>query len=210
MISLAIIGLAQALFLPGFIVASLATRLPLVDRLLLATPLSLLVNYSLVHVLVGLGGYSRIAMVAVFIFEVVVLLQLRPKRFEGSLVRTGQGYVPNVEFALLTGVKLVTLAVLFEAWTSQIGGVFDHWDAIISWNRWAMQWYSQSIPDSSGYPQTGPILYSVIYKFAGTTNLQSFAKIVAVWFPFFGLLCIWRIEKWVKGMELVSAVGGEF
>jgi len=208
MISLAIIGLVQALFLPGFIVACLATRLPLADRLLLATPLSLLVNYGLVFVLVGLGAYSQVAMIAIFIVEVGLLLRLRPKPFEGSLVRPTRGHADDIEAALITLVKLVTLALLLEAWTSRMGAVFEHSDAIISWNRWAMEWYSQIIPSSQGYPQTGPILYSIIYKFAGTTNLQSFSKVVAVWFPFFGVLCIWRIATWAKGMELACALSG--
>lgn len=198
MISLAVLGLVQALFLPGFIVASMTVRLPFADRLLLATPLSLLFNYTMVFFLVAVGAYSQFVLLLVFLLEVAILLRLSARPFLGTL--------SSGDTAVVVAVKLATIAVLAQAFRSQFGAVFDSWDAVISWNRWANEWYSETVSSSLGYPQVGPILFSIVYKFAGTTNVQSLAKLVAAYFPFFGVLCIWRIARWRGAMSMATAI----
>ena len=198
MIFLAVLGLVQALFLPGFIVASMTVRLPFADRLLLATPLSLLFNYTMVFFLVAVGAYSQFVLLLVFLLEVAILLRLSARPFFGTL--------SSGDTAVVVAVKLATIAVLAQAFRSQFGAVFDSWDAVISWNRWANEWYSETVSSSFGYPQVGPILFSIVYKFAGTTNVQSLAKLVAAYFPFFGVLCIWRIARWRGAMSMATAI----
>lgn len=102
MISLSILGLLQALFLPGFLVTSAMSRyrnvpLPLVNRAIIATPLSLVINYLIVFVFEISGLYVRWVMLLIIAFEVTALLVLTWKKpFSSSEPRTFADAPPRI------------------------------------------------------------------------------------------------------------------
>lgn len=83
-------------------------------------------------------------------------------------------------------------------WVSKIlltnwGTAFKLWDAVISWNRWATQWYGNVIPSPQRYSQLLPANFSITYSFLGNTDIQFFAK---------GFMPLFTIFVWVLMLDL--------
>jgi len=71
------------------------------------------------------------------------------------------------------------------------GSVFESYDTIISWNKWAIDWANNSLPTSTWrYPQLLPANWSIIYVLMGTTTVQFFVKAMMPFFTLFILLMI--------------------
>ena len=67
-------------------------------------------------------------------------------------------------------------------------GLFTKWDAVVSWNRWAIELVNYTYePASAGYPILFPGIWSLIYKAQGTTEIWFLAKLSLYFVPF---LCI--------------------
>jgi hypothetical protein len=83
---------------------------------------------------------------------------------------------------LCTGVVIVSYAIYFF---DSYGTIFAFWDAIVSWNRWALDWAANTIPTSTWfYPQLLPANRSIAYVLTGFT-FQFIPKIFMGFF-FFG------------------------
>lgn len=199
MISLALLGILQAVLLPGLVVILWATRgssLHWADKWLFSTPLSISLNYVLVVLMTWSGAYTSANLCLVFGFELfflaVYLLKSksdnRAQWHVKSLISDLNDFVLGI-FSL-RGFAFFYLLIVFIS--HGLWGVFTDWDAVVSWNRWARDWFNQSPAGSIGYPPGLPILYSLVYSSVGTDGIQTFAKLVASYFPFFGVFCILR------------------
>jgi hypothetical protein len=82
---------------------------------------------------------------------------------------------------------------------STAGQIFDGWDDVVSWNRWALDWYSGRLPSLTWhYPQLLPANWSLTYVFMADSQVQFFAKMPAPAFPLFimlGLTDLWLSKK---------------
>jgi hypothetical protein len=55
--------------------------------------------------------------------------------------------------------------------------VFTAWDAVVSWDRWATNWYNNQLPNQTWhYPQLIPANWSLTYQFMGNSRIKFFAK----------------------------------
>lgn len=215
MISLAILGLMQALFIPGLLLSSAIskhTKLPLIDNLLIATPLSLVLNYALVSILQLFHAYTQPIMLLIIGIELVALLIVLDRLVfpDISIITTGgmtQKVLSNKHY-LGVFFNVLALGLLINIYLRNAGSVFEWWDAVVSWNRWAKEWFDQTRGDTWGYPPGIPILYSLVYKLAGTMNVQTIAKLVACYFPFFGLFCFWRLGRLQEQLALATSIAG--
>jgi hypothetical protein len=188
MISLAILGLLQVLFLPGYLCARRFARLELADTLLISVPLSLLINYLTMFLLVNIGWYTQAVMLSIVAGELLCLIIFRG---DGVAARVAGKPVPRDWLA--SAALILTLIFLNCALAQDLGHVFEAWDTVASWNRWAMGWAEQRVISYWGYPQAVPAAYASIYVLAGSTNLQLISKVATQVMPYFGLLCLWRI-----------------
>ena len=60
---------------------------------------------------------------------------------------------------------------------AQVGQIFQQWDAVVSWNRWAIDWAANRLPSGTGlYPQLLPANVSLTYVFMQTSDVWIFAK----------------------------------
>jgi hypothetical protein len=216
MISLAFLGVFTGLLLPGLAVVLWATRAiacPWQEKILFATPVNIVLSYFAVVLLTWMEVYSQFAIMAFGAVSGVavlayLLIHSRGKRITWApIARRGLGLNERTFCLLLSLAALLPLLVTFSKtwWT-----VFSHWDAVTSWNRWAIQWFNGTPIGSWGYPPGLPILYSIVYKLGGSTNLQTVAKAAAAYFPFFGLFCIWRIGSLEPRHKRASLVAGVF
>ena len=60
---------------------------------------------------------------------------------------------------------------------AEFGRIFQQWDAVVSWNRWAVEWAGNRLPQlTSYYPQLLPANISLSYVFMRTSDVWIFAK----------------------------------
>jgi hypothetical protein len=95
-------------------------------------------------------------------------------------IASGQKAVHYIYLVFTLIALAFALDRMWWAWgifLDNFGTVFDGWDAVYSWNRWAGVWFDGDFPlDSRFYPQLIPANWSLTYMFLGETTVQMFAK----------------------------------
>ena len=200
LLSLMIISLIQAIFIPGLILSA-RLKLSLVDKLIFSVPLSLLGNYFLVLLLYVFNIYSNSSMLIVVGLEIVFL---------SYLIGAGKFYLEN---SIRADEKLVYLglgtifAILFGPYFLS---AFSDWDAVVSWNRWALEISQHDFLGSRNYPLGVPAIFSMVYKLTNVDNLQLFLKIILYIWAVLGPVAIFRASiispKFNKELKLSSFV----
>lgn len=206
MFILGIFSLVQMVLLPGLISLRLIRfRGSFWQGVIYTFALSLLINYCLVFFLTVLKLYSHWLIIILFAAQVIWAIWLHWEDLRKPLLEVFQnlwdksvsalaGLFPSPEvdisrsqkavhyvFMLFTLISLLLafdrMWWLFGVFRDNIGTVFDGWDAVFSYNRWAEVWFGGRIPlDSRFYPQLIPINWSLTYVFMGELTVQLFAK----------------------------------
>jgi 4-amino-4-deoxy-L-arabinose transferase-like glycosyltransferase len=81
----------------------------------------------------------------------------------------------------VTAFALALFSVAHAAWSfgPPDDPVFTDWDAVVSWNRWAVDWAANRLPERTyHYPQLVPANLSLTYVLMGTTRVEAFARVV--------------------------------
>ena len=73
MFILGFLGLLQVWFLPGLFILSFSKKIKFIDAIILSLPLSLIVNYLLVIILVLLKKYDHYVILAIIILEIFII-----------------------------------------------------------------------------------------------------------------------------------------
>lgn len=199
---LGIIGLIQVVFLPGYIFHRYMGRpSSLIDVIPEAFGLSLVLNYLLVIILTVLRIYTRSTLFIILLIEAALFcLSLRKKHVEISSSNysfTVAGYTPFglAQILFIIEQAFVILVILFFCYfsLSNIGEVFTSTDAVISWNKWAVEWLKNSFPHGTyNYPQLLPVIWSVIYSIMGTSFVQFFTVAACLLFLPISLLSVYN------------------
>lgn len=206
MFVLGILSLVQIVFLPGLISLRLIRfRGSLWQDVIYIFSLSLLINYCLVFFLTAFKLYSPWLILILFAIQVIwaiwlywddlhkPLLEVFQNLWDKSVsALAGLFHAPaddlsrsqkavHYVFMLFTLIALLLafdrMGWLLGLFRDNLGTVFDGWDAVFSYNRWAEVWFSGRIPlDSRFYPQLIPINWSLTYMFMGESTVQLFAK----------------------------------
>ena len=206
MFVLGIFSLVQIVFLPGLISLRLIRfRGSFWQSVIYTFALSLLINYCLVFFLTALKLYSHWLILILFVAQVIWAAWLYWDDLHKSLLEVFQSLwdksvsglaelfptptddlsqsqkAVHYVFMLFTLIALLLafdrMGWLFGLFRDNLGTVFDGWDAVFSYNRWAEVWFSGRIPlDSRFYPQLIPINWSLTYVFMGEATVQLFAK----------------------------------
>jgi hypothetical protein len=198
-ITLGILSLFQLVFLPGLIVTLLAKLQGIWNKLLFSIALSPIINYLLVLVMTGLGLYTQRTVLIIFWTEIVFLISLILPVFnktlgqilnhEGMVSFFNEYYNPNISKTGWSGDFIKFVAVFFFAlalysilnyvvvYAHQNNSVFIEWDAVVSLDRWAVDWYNNLLPRLTfHYPQVIPANWSLTYQFMGDSRVKFFAK----------------------------------
>lgn len=189
MLFLLLLSALQICFLPGFVAFLFLNRKPDDARILLSPVisfgLSLLVNYFIIQILIPLHLYTRSALIIFILFELLVVTglfffqkynikdlnfgrSLKKMIIEGRLLINFSGSV----YIKIKSVLLILSVLLLVGMTVQmilnIGKIFSGWDAIFSWNRWAIDFFNNKIPVSTyHYPLLIPANWSISYVLCG-------------------------------------------
>ncbi len=194
---LGVISLAQIWFIPGYLLLYTVRGIHPLDKALLAVPISGVVNFFLVYVLVLIDQYTQPLVITLFLVEVLALLFLKLKTVSQA-AHAEQLVEKKIEFKTnFTNISFGLLALIcFVQFINQIGTVFTQGDAVMSWNHWAISWFNGEIPRGlSWYPQLLPSLYSITYQFIGDSRIEVFAKIAISLYPLVALAIFARISS---------------
>jgi hypothetical protein len=193
-----LIALVQVAFLPGYLIAR---RLKLDDGLAVtwtvAFGLSLIVNYHIMLLLTLVGLQNRASLCAVIALEVIALARLQQKqprqrpeitaaervtRFLSPQGRSDPGGI-SIGRLLLLLLGFASLAWFATFLPSAFTSIFRGYDALVSWNRWALDWSNGQLPVwTLRYPQLIPANWGMLYTLAGAP-LQFLPKGLSVLFP---------------------------
>jgi hypothetical protein len=216
-IILIILGLIQALILPGLICSYYLKDIKPIDRIIFASTTSLIINYGVVWLLYILNIYSQTSVLVLMLAELVILFRMRTLFFKDVV----DAYQNTRDFIIrCRDTKSVSfyfvLFVLFCTYyfyllkANGFLTVFTHWDAVVSWNRWAVELYDGTFKGSRGYPLAVPILWSIVYVVADETNLQTFAKYICVYWPFLGGLSLFASGRFAPKLKNALALSSIF
>jgi len=214
MIFLGILSFLQITFLPGYIILRLV-RLGIKSKIhifIYSFALSLLSNYALVYILTLMGIYKSYTLYALFIIETAILIYLLIRsrsciKIDLSSVNiTGffkkNPAINNISYSL----ALIIIAFFIFNFFRNIGTVFKVWDAVFSWNRWAIEWSSNTLPISTRlYPQLIPTNLSMTYVFIQNDHVQVFSKSIM---PLFALSIILLFFKLAYRKEQLACLAG--
>ena len=203
MFLLGLLAFLQIIFIPGFIALNLF-KLETSNKLETAVysfSLSLLINYLLIYLLTSIGIYTSITVYCIMMMEAGLLGYIHsPFSREGLMKILASVKFPlpsnvdkkeaniitetsclfrsnsllNKVILLLSGIVVIWYVCLFNY---NLGTVFSHWDAVVSWNRWAIDWGQNHLPVQTWqYPQLIPANWSLSYVITGNNEIQFFAK----------------------------------
>ncbi len=213
MIILILFGLLQALILPGLICSYYIKFLDFRDRIIFASTLSLLLNYLLVTIMYFLSIYNQTSLIILFCVELLVLFKLKNlilndfNNFLNYVYEKSKFIIQSKSIDFFT--LLFISFVFYYFYLLKDNGfltVFTHWDAVVSWNRWAVELHEGTFQGSRGYPLAIPILFSIIYTFANETNIQTFVKYICVYWPFLGGLVFFRCGTLIPEFKNIFGV----
>jgi hypothetical protein len=193
-----LIALVQVAFLPGYLIARWY-RLDdgLAKTWTISFGLSLIVNYHVMLLFTLLGIQARGWICAVIALEIVALSLLRRSRpawgpAEAAAARVTRFLIPgnSADPHAVSGGRLLLLLLgsASLAWIATFlpaafTSIFEGYDALVSWNRWALDWMNGQLPVwTLRYPQLLPANWAMLYTLAGAP-LQFLPKGLSVLFP---------------------------
>jgi len=219
---LGILSLLQITLLPGLIFTQIFPVGKSLTKIILIFSLSLIFNYQLVFLLTIFSLYTRSSILIIFIVEILLLFFSYTKKIILRAPSKGLSFFkPDAEKGLLVlpdsytrilkyifiGSGMFILMGYFSKIVEENPGIFDSWDDVISWNRWASEWYSGRLPQITyHYPQLLPANWSMTYKFLGTDDIQFFAKSIMGLFGFGILLIFWDLYAKSKSIFFLLAL----
>lgn len=187
---LGLLGFFQATFLPGMLATAYWVRPARWSAFWpICFGLSLCFNYALVLILTSCGLYTRTSMLLVCGLEGLLFTGLLAARKLSFPHWDGPGLHRRLleEFALrplfFLGRMLFWGLLLFSLYKMirLVGGVFTNWDAVVSWNQWAISWALNEFPHGTyNYPQLLPISESISYVLMDSTEIQFFSYAVGL------------------------------
>lgn len=200
--ALGLLALLQIAVLPGMLLTRHISVGFGLSRAFLIFAGSLLANYTLVALLVACHQYHQRSVMAVIVLEVLLLLYQR-WRGGNDVVETAERTPPlDAAFASRgwqTAGFLTTAGVLVlfgVKWYHEWGAVFESYDAIASWNRWALEWSANHWPNLTwNYPQLLPANWSLAYVITGAREGELFARCLMGAFPALILLAILELQR---------------
>lgn len=234
MFSLGIFGIFQVLFFPGILIKKFI-NLPknFFFSLSSVIGLSLITNFLFVLLLTSLGIFVRWLVIFLLVAEMIAIIYFYRNELSNvnlgvifhnlwnSLAKSVHSLVPVIDDQEKVILKVVryglilfsfVIALIAIEWMSRffrynLGEVFNTWDAVVSWNRWAVDWASNQLPlRTQDYPQLIPANWALIYKLTGSSQIQFFTKAIMPLFPLLILLLLFGLGMETKNPAFFLSV----
>ena len=227
-ISFGILSILQLTLVPGLIIAKLFRIRGFWENLIAAIGLSQLFNYLFVIIATLLNAYTQTTTLILLGIEVFVLFVLYYPNLNWRLVKVivpegindffrtySNTFTSKIEwkrkvtqffYYFVFVVSIICLIRYFILYIAQPTQIFTRWDAVVSWDNWATQWFRGVIPlNTEHYPQLWPTNLSLPYQFIGTVDVKYFSKYFANLLEFFIILYVFILG--IKKREIGYFLG---
>lgn len=202
-------------FLPGCLFLRLLNlRRNLLRTALLSFVLSGLFNYAIILLLYPFGLFTREAVLILLLLEFILLYLTRNQITRSAISLTSVEELLAAEdgwkrhfcfffFCLAAAVTGIQAAAALRGF----GQIFSSWDSVLSWNEWAVAWYSGEIENRQtfGYPQLIPCSWAMAYQILGEV-LNFVPKGSSLLCPLFVSLMLWDLAFTLKKPALFGAI----
>lgn len=179
-----LLSFLQICFIPGFIAYMLLGRKSTDNKLLMVPVfsfgLSLIINFLVVFALTYFHIYTRSVLIILLSAECIILAGIfinKPNLEVFDLKKALSELID--EFSIMINIKesyfviirvlifLVPISLFVTLILTMFlnsGKIFEEWDAVFSWNRWAVDFSNNNMPLSTyHYPQLIPANWSIAY-----------------------------------------------
>lgn len=208
----AILALAQTIFIPGYIFFNwLKIKTNPIRKLIFIFSLSLILNYIFVFLLVITKFYNLYTLYSLIIIEILIIIffikKTENERFKLSyILNFWEKSTKPEKLAINLGLIATLWVFLILLKNTFFFNNFVRWDAIVSWNRWALDWYSNILPQGTmHYPQLIPANWSISYVILGAP-IQFIPKLIMPLFTLFMLFLFWDLGTTRKNFGYIWAI----
>jgi hypothetical protein len=210
-----IISIFQICVLPGLLLLK-ATHYSFsswIESLSVLLASSLLINYFCVFLLTALHTYTKPVLLCVIIGECIVTAYV----YRSHIIRwlkqpvalSTHKTIPikNSWIFVLLGVALaVCFYPVFLVFFQNIPTVFTGWDPAIAWNRWAIIWSQNMMPQNIGhYPQVLSTNWSISYVLMGMP-IEFFPKAITGLFWLYTICILFNLSINHKPLRYITAL----
>lgn len=190
MIFLGLISLLQIWFLPGFLFTHFFKKLKFIDKVILAFPLSIILNYIIVFAFLLFNFYENKYFLLLIFFEILLLIKILKIQISALFKKIPIKIKNKIELSLIN-IFLFFLFITFVFLSiNSIGEITHPGDPLVMWDNWAKQFATNQLPKFTlDYPQAYPILMSITYVTMGNIDIEFFSRSVCLIYP----LLVWLI-----------------
>ena len=139
--------------------------------------ISLLVNYLLITLLIYLKIYTKEVLLFIIALELIFIL-----------INLDYGKRKlNIDVSINSVITTFIFILIIFALFKNTGNVFYSWDAVVSYNEWAINFSKSIYPGGMVRPELIPKLWSMTYLIT-SSEIEFFAKFTTVIYPILILL----------------------
>ena len=172
------LSILQIFCLPGIILKDIfKSNSTLIFNLIKIIILSLIINYFLITFLIYFKIYTKEVLLFIIFLELVFIL---------INLDYGKKKI-NIDFSINSAITIFTFLLIVFALLKNTGNVFYSWDAVISYNEWAINFSNSIYPGGMVRPELIPKLWSMTYLIT-SSEIEFFAKFTTVIYPILILL----------------------
>ncbi|MCU0285695.1 MAG: hypothetical protein MUF15_04780 [Acidobacteria bacterium] len=196
-----VIAFLQMIVIPGYL-ARVYLRLETesrIQRWIYTFVFSLITNYLLVFSLTLLRVYIPAVVYGVLLIETLLLIFHWLKKpsspwhldIKYLLAKAGQSWAANtLLYNIFLLLSFVMIGIFFYYFFSRLGEVFRIIDEALSWNRYAVEWFNNQLPEKSWYyPQLISTNWSMAYSIMQNTDIHFIPRSIMPLF-FIGILML--------------------
>lgn len=169
---LSTLAIFQCYILPGLLITNKLNG-DLLFKIISTVIISLLFNFFLVTFLLALKLYSKEVLYIIFLFQILILFFLYKS----------ENFKINFNLNLFFLIKVFVFSLIIFAFYKNTGNVFYSWDAVVSYNEWAIKFSTGEYPGGMVRPYLIPKIWSMIYLFSDNSNITLFTKFTTILFP---------------------------
>ena len=201
MFFLGLLSLFQIWLLPGFLFLSFFKKINFYDKLIIAFPLSIILNYVIVFSLIIFKSYNFTLLVLLLLIEIILLIYIYRNKFK--VIKSFNFKINFNKNVYFIDFLLILLIIIYIALAiSNIGEITFPGDPLVMWDAWAKTFARGNFPENTmDYPQAYPILMSLTYVFIGSTDIEFFSRSVGLAYPIMIWFMIYRVQKLLPKFE---------
>lgn len=172
------LSILQIFCLPGIILKNIfKLNSTLIFNLIKIIILSLIINYFLITFLIYFKIYTKEVLLFIIFLELIFIL---------INLDYGKKKI-NIDFSINSVITTFIFILIIFALFKNTGNVFYSWDAVVSYNEWAINFSNSIYPGGMVRPELIPKLWSMTYLIT-SSEIEFFAKFTTVIYPILILL----------------------